>query len=504
MPEKGCCVTLVSTSWPAASSSSPRSRLCFPPRRRPASRRSRSASSHSAASGRSARHARRARSSSSGSTGAARGGWSCGHATRRPLVAVAAGARGRRGRPRQGERPSRGRRRLARGCPGVGGSCGWAGGAGGRSGRARPRVDGAQPRLEGPAAAPPLPRDCRRSSRGAAGRRTRRSVRASPSYADTLRMAHVHHTAGTNTYTRLQAPAVVRAIQVYHVKGNGWNDIGYNALVDRFGTVYEGRFGGIDRNVVGRTRAGSTRVVRDRRDGRLPHRRAAGGSASTRSRGRSRGGSTSRTSTRSRRSTGSRRATSASAPGSRCSCGSISGHRDTGLTTCPGERLYGRCRRSRVGWPRWGCRSSMRRRRHPTSRAASGSRRLSSSLPWSGRRDRRSRHRARPRRGHGHGGRLDVAPASPVPAGAHWRIESPGATPAEGARSATATTLQLTDASAVAGDDLAQRRRAGGHDGDLVHAHRDAANVTVTVADPRVPPWRSSSRAAGGAPVRAR
>jgi N-acetylmuramoyl-L-alanine amidase len=75
--------------------------------------------------------------------------------------------------------------------------------------------------------------------------------RAPPSYADSLAFGVVHHTAGSNTYTRAQAPAIVKAIQLYHVQGNGWNDIGYNFLVDKFGRVYEGRYGGTERNVIG-------------------------------------------------------------------------------------------------------------------------------------------------------------------------------------------------------------------------------------------------------------
>ncbi len=75
--------------------------------------------------------------------------------------------------------------------------------------------------------------------------------RGTTAYAPELRVAIVHHTAGANGYSAAQSPAIVKAIQVYHVKGNGWNDIGYNFLVDRFGKVFEGRYGGIDRNVVG-------------------------------------------------------------------------------------------------------------------------------------------------------------------------------------------------------------------------------------------------------------
>jgi uncharacterized protein with LGFP repeats len=75
--------------------------------------------------------------------------------------------------------------------------------------------------------------------------------RAPPSYARTLQLGVVHHTAGSNSYTASQSAAIVRGIEVYHVKGNGWNDIGYNFLIDKYGQVFEGRYGGIDKNVIG-------------------------------------------------------------------------------------------------------------------------------------------------------------------------------------------------------------------------------------------------------------
>ncbi len=75
--------------------------------------------------------------------------------------------------------------------------------------------------------------------------------RASPRYARALRFSVVHHTAGTNAYSAEESGAIVRGIEEYHVKGNGWNDIGYNFLVDRYGQVFEGRYGGVTRNVVG-------------------------------------------------------------------------------------------------------------------------------------------------------------------------------------------------------------------------------------------------------------
>jgi hypothetical protein len=71
-----------------------------------------------------------------------------------------------------------------------------------------------------------------------------------PSFGS-VQVAFVHHTVNGNTYTADQSPALVRAIYDYHVRSNGWNDIGYNFLVDRFGQIFEGRAGGIDQPVIG-------------------------------------------------------------------------------------------------------------------------------------------------------------------------------------------------------------------------------------------------------------
>ncbi|MEU7630116.1 N-acetylmuramoyl-L-alanine amidase [Nocardia sp. NPDC049220] len=72
-----------------------------------------------------------------------------------------------------------------------------------------------------------------------------------PTYDDDLGGVTVHHTAGRNDYGKSESAGIVRAIYTYHAKTLGWCDIGYNALVDKYGQIFEGRFGGLDRPVQG-------------------------------------------------------------------------------------------------------------------------------------------------------------------------------------------------------------------------------------------------------------
>jgi hypothetical protein len=50
----------------------------------------------------------------------------------------------------------------------------------------------------------------------------------------------VHHTVTPNDDP--DPASTVRAIYAYHTRQNGWNDIGYNFLVDAAGRIYEGRY----------------------------------------------------------------------------------------------------------------------------------------------------------------------------------------------------------------------------------------------------------------------
>ncbi|TFV87777.1 N-acetylmuramoyl-L-alanine amidase [Blastococcus sp. CT_GayMR16] len=72
-----------------------------------------------------------------------------------------------------------------------------------------------------------------------------------PEYAPTIKAATLHHTADRNTYTAAEVPGMMRSIFAYHTQTRGWGDIGYNVIVDKFGRIFEGRYGGLSSTVIG-------------------------------------------------------------------------------------------------------------------------------------------------------------------------------------------------------------------------------------------------------------
>ena len=174
--------------------------------------------------------------------------------------------------------------------------------------------------------------------------------RGTPSIAQQgVRMAFVHHTVHSNSYGPDEADDIIRGIYAFHTQSRGWNDIGYNFIVDRFGRVYEGRAGGIDRAVIGAHAEGfnanstGVAVLGD-------HSNVEPGAAVIDALQRflawkldvhhvdPRGWTT---------------VVSRGSPrypeGATVALPTISGHRDTGLTSCPGGRLYNALQRLRDG-----------------------------------------------------------------------------------------------------------------------------------------------------------
>ena len=168
----------------------------------------------------------------------------------------------------------------------------------------------------------------------------------SPDYSNSVVSAAVHHTAYTNAYASGDVSGIIRGIYSYHTRaasagGRGWCDIGYNFLVDRFGRIFEGRAGGITSTVVGAHTGGfnsgtiGVSAIGDYAAAAAPpalvesisqliawkfsvHHIVAGTSVRMVS-----GGGESKY-----------------PAGTVVTFNTIYGHRDAGLTTCPGQHLY--------------------------------------------------------------------------------------------------------------------------------------------------------------------
>ncbi|HEX8205228.1 MAG TPA: peptidoglycan recognition protein, partial [Solirubrobacteraceae bacterium] len=139
----------------------------------------------------------------------------------------------------------------------------WAGGADALQLRVRGRARGLRlhfVRAAAPAARPRATTAARRQAQaGAAPAIVPRSEwegdgqctpRDAPTHGE-VRMAFVHHTVTANDYGPEDSASMVLGVCRYHRNSNGWDDVGYNFLVDKYGTIFEGRAGGIDQAIVG-------------------------------------------------------------------------------------------------------------------------------------------------------------------------------------------------------------------------------------------------------------
>ena len=70
----------------------------------------------------------------------------------------------------------------------------------------------------------------------------------------TVKAFVVHHTASSNAYDSASTAAQIRAIYAYATRSEGYSDFPYNFVVDKYGRIFEGRAGGVDRPV----RSGAT------------------------------------------------------------------------------------------------------------------------------------------------------------------------------------------------------------------------------------------------------
>jgi hypothetical protein len=155
-------------------------------------------------------------------------------------------------------------------------------------------------------------------------------------------MAFVHHTVTANDYGPGDSAAMILAICRYHRNSNGWNDVGYNFLVDKYGQLFEGRAGGIDQPIVGAQAQGwndeSTSVSNLGTYSSVPASQAALDAMADLLAWKLTWHGVPVTGTVTLRSSGG--SLNRYPAGSEATFDRISGHRDGGRTSCPGGALY--------------------------------------------------------------------------------------------------------------------------------------------------------------------
>ncbi|MEU4157424.1 N-acetylmuramoyl-L-alanine amidase [Actinoplanes sp. NPDC026670] len=204
------------------------------------------------------------------------------------------------------------------------------------------RYEKAQEKPKGTGDAPvvlpvrPVPRLVTRSAWGA----DEKIVKEPPEYTGAVHIVFVHHTATGNGYDCADSASIVRGIERFHVKSKGWNDIGYNFLVDKCGRIFEGRGGGVHRSVLGahtlgfNANASAVAVIGDYRSTAIPA--AARASVAQLAAYKLGAWSNPPLGKVGLVSGGSDRFPA----GRTALLNRIAGHRDTGRTECPGNALY--------------------------------------------------------------------------------------------------------------------------------------------------------------------
>jgi len=105
---------------------------------------------------------------------------------------------------------------------------------------------------------PPMPAMVSRAAWGADARLldTGSPGCTAPYYSPEVKVAYVHHTSGSNSYGPSQSDDIVRGIDWFHTQERGYCDIAYLFLIDRYGRIFVGRAGGVDRPVTPGSQSG--------------------------------------------------------------------------------------------------------------------------------------------------------------------------------------------------------------------------------------------------------